>query len=602
MVWPPPKVLKSPEGELTVERPQGDPSEVSTVVSGVEPETHQREALPREALPREALQHDDGESYEEASPEPLLPHGSPLEALRAGAPPMPGATVSVMAATAVPRDWLERPEGLLGCVLGSRYRIVGVIGRGPMGIACEGESSRGRQVTLKLLPRAPELPVEHFAWQLRQALALAHFDHPNVTPISDFGALEDGGAFVSRSRVPGVTLRTILRQGALPLARSLDIARQIAGALAAGHAQDIAHGRLKPENIVVHGGARPGDVIKVVDFGMAGLPVNLRAVAPSENEARRLALRTRLYLPADLTGASPAVDIFSLGVILFEMIAGQPPFAFDAPPPPGSEPAPLAFAQIDPSLVVPASVNELVFALLHPKALEHGLHAARVGEMLDGLLGRPSVSPTAEPVTSQIQSAPLRELHTDAQTSKVQAPDVQAFTASAGAIVWPVSPAPAPARPHSFPPLPQGFVSTFPPASVEAALAASQAPPASAAAVADARDSVLPRSGPPPMPATSPSLPPTPPSRRGSMPYPPPPSSRRQPTTTDEPFATPSFPPPQVNIPQAPPSPNISIAQGTAASSLPPAAGADDIEEMELRPSFIGRLKRIFGKKRPDEF
>jgi len=610
MVWPPPKVLKSPEGDVTGERPLASPPEVSSVLPGVV----LHEAVHHGAVHHEAVHY-----------EPVRPHP----------PALPGATVSVMAATAVPRDWLERPEALIGCVLGSRYRVVGVIGRGPMGIACEGESSRGRQVTLKLLPRAPELPVEHFAWQLRQALALAHFDHPSVTPISDFGPLEDGGAFVSRSRVAGVTLRTIVRQGPLPLARSLDIARQVAAALAAGHSQDIAHGRLKPENIIVHGGPRPGDAVKVVDFGMAGLPVNLRAVAPNESEARRLALRTRIYLPADLTGASPALDIYSLGVVLFEMIAGQPPFAFETPPPPGAEPAPMSFAQCNPAVVVPASVNELVFALLHPKALEHGLNAARVGEMLDGLLGRASVAPAAEPVTAQLPSAASRALRPE-QTSKVVAADAQTFAApSAASMVWPSSPAPAPARPHSFPPLPQGFVSTFPPRTVEAALSASEPAPGEPRVIelppSEPRPAlpllVEPATGESPIelleatleardPQRSTATPPPPPSRRSAPPYPPPPSSRRPaasenpasarrpPSVIDEPFASPSFPPPNVSIPQAPPSPNISVANPGVDSSHfpPPANGTDDLEEIELRPSFIGRLKRIFGKKRPSEF
>lgn len=569
MVWPPPKVLKSPEGEITVERPHGGTLDDSSVVTGVQPEAR----LPDARLP-------DARLPDAGTPEPARP-----------APPaLPGATVSVMAATAVPRDWLERPESLIGCVLGSRYRVVGVIGRGPMGIACEGESSRGRQVTLKLLPRAPALPVEHFAWQLRQALALAHFDHPNVTPISDFGPLEDGGAFVSRSRVPGVSLRTMLRQGPLPLTRSLDIARQVASALAGAHSQEIAHGRLKPENIIVQGGARGGDAIKVVDFGMAGLPINLRAVAPNEQEAQRLALRTRLYLPADVTGASPAIDVYSLGVILFEMIAGQPPFVFETAPL-GAQPAPLSFAECNPSLVVPASVNELVFALIHPQALEHGLNAARVGEMLDGLLGRPSVAPPPEPVTAQLASAPARDPAPEAAATKVASPDAQALAApSAASMIWPSSPPPAPSRAHSFPPLPQGFVSTVPPAPAELAIPPSEPPPPVALSAA-AREATR-------------SMPPPPPSRRNAAAQPAPPSSaRRPPSTIDEPFATPSFPPLNVRVPQAPPPPDIAVVHAAGPSTLPPMpSSADDMDEMELRPSFIGRLKRLFGKKPPSEF
>jgi eukaryotic-like serine/threonine-protein kinase len=585
MVWPPPKVLRSPEGEVTVPATGSSSPEVSGVITGLPP--------------------DEGGSPPPSEPSPAM---------------LPGVTVSVMAATSVPRDWLERPEGLFGAVLGSRYRITSLIGRGPMGIACEGESSRGRQVTLKLLPRAPELPVEHFAWQVRQALALAHFDHPNVTPINDFGALEDGSAFVSRARVPGVTLRTVLRQGGLPLQRSLDIARQIAAALATAHVQDIAHGRLKPENVILQGGTRPGDLVKVVDFGMAGLPVNLRAVAPNETEARRLALRTRLYLPADVTGASPSVDIYSLGVLLFEMIAGQPPFVFESLPPSGPQQAPLSFAQCSPTLVVPGSVNELVFALLHPQAAEHGLDAERVGQMLDALLGRPSATRAAEPVTGQRPSAhpPAQGLDAASLVSGAPTPEAQVFAPPNAAspdaeggpnadapfwpgsrppspaqrgqgepstdlrhevVVWPSSPAPAPDRSHSFPPLPGGFSgSSFPPPR--------ERPPPRRSQASAAREPTTPASA---LPASLP-----PPANLAGGSRPPPIPARRPASLMDEPFATHSFPPPSITVPLAPNVPNIAVTPSSA-------PGVDDAEP-ELRPSFVGRLKRLFGKKPPGEF
>ena len=533
MVWPP-KVVTSAEGEVTVERPQAGAPQ-ATGATGAPP-----------PAPRP----------------PTLP------------PALPGATVSVMAATPAPRDWLERPEGLLGAVLGNRYRVTAILGRGPMGIACEGESSRGRQVTLKLLPRPPRLAVEHFAWQVRQSLALAHFDHPNVSPISDFGPLEDGSAFVSRARTAGVTLRSVVRQGGLPLGRALDIARQIASALAAGHAQDIAHGRLKPENIIVHVAAGPGtrDTIKVVDFGMASLPVDTAAVALNEGEARRLALRTRVYLPYGHTGASPLIDVYSLGVLLFEMIAGQPPFVFEAMPPEGPQGPPLSFAQCNPGLVVPPSVTELVTALLHPHAAEHGLDAVRAVHMLEALLGRPSVLP-AEPVTAQLPSALPQgqrvpapgSWNEPAPVATVPPPDIRAFTTSSGTpLAWPSSPAPPPGSASSYPPLPQGFsASTFPPPAIAASSSASF-PPAI----------VMP-------PATTPFPPPainlTPTTPPPSA-YPPAPPSARNAARIDEPFATTSFPPP--------PGPSASLPE----------------LESELRPSFIGRIKRLFTRKRPMDF
>jgi serine/threonine protein kinase len=469
MVWPPPKVLASPEGELTIERPHTGAPEVSGVIPGLAHGSEPSDPSVAGVASPSPARTEGGAPLNRG--DALSPReGAPEDGSLVGEAPLPGATLSIMAATTVPKDWLERPDGLIGCVLGSRYRVTSVIGRGPMGIACEAESSRGRRVTLKLLPRAPELPVEHFAWQVRQALALAHFDHSNVAPINDFGALDDGSAFVSRARVPGATLRTVLRQGALPIGRALDISRQIAAALTAAHAQDIAHGRLKPENVILQGGTRPGDVVKVVDFGMAGLPVNLRAVAPNENEARRLALRTRIYLPADVTGASPAIDVYSLGVMLFEMIAGQPPFVFESLPPPGVQPSPLGFAQCNPGLEVPPQVAELVFALMHSQASEHGLSAERIGQLLDELLGRPSQKPI-EPVTAQIPSAgsPAYSLDASSLAAKVGTPDVRAFTApNSTSLIWPASPAPAPEHSHSFPPLPRGFSgSSFPPPAIE---------------------------------------------------------------------------------------------------------------------------------------
>lgn len=545
MVWPPPKVTANAEGEVTVERPHGGAPEVSGVVAGVQ--------------------------------QPMQSAGPVASPAR----PLPGATVSVMAATSTPRDWLERPEGLIGCVLGSRYRITSLLGRGPMGIACEGESSRGRQVTLKLLPRAPELPVEHFAWQVRQALALAHFDHPNVAPISDFGPLDDGSSFVSRARVPGVTLRTMLRQGGLPIGRALDITRQITSALVTAHAQDITHGRLKPENVIVQGGPRGSDMVKVIDFGMAGLPVDLRAVAPDENEQRRLALRTRMYLPSEAL-PSCAVDVYSLGVLLFEMIAGQPPFVFESLSVSGEKAPPLSFAHCNPALSVPASVNELVQALLNPRAAEHGLDAPRLGQMLDGLLGRPSVAPP-EPVTAQIQSAPppAVTLRDPQAAAKVPPPDIHAFAApSAASLVWPSSPPPASAHPHSYPPLPPAFSgSTFPP----------RAPSSSRQHPQRASDPAQREPARPPAQhawsreplGATPSTPPVGQAAVGS--YPPPVSTRQGPPVMDGPFATPSFPPP------------AALPTGVHET-------ATDDAELELRPSFIGRLKRLFGKKPPGSF
>jgi eukaryotic-like serine/threonine-protein kinase len=515
MVWPPPRIQATPEGQANAE-------------------------------PSEASRPDPAPAERKTSHPPLPPSA------RARAPqptPVPDT------ATSVARDWLALPESLIGSVLGGRYRITGVLGRGPMGIACEGESSRGRHVTLKLLPRPSELPVEHFAWQVRQTLALAHFDHPNVSPINDFGALDDGSAFVSRSRVPGTSLRIMLRQGALPVRRALELGRQVALALSAAHAQDIAHGRLKPENILVQTqpagddrrSSSVGDQVKVVDFGMAELPVNVRAVTPDENQARRLLLEARVYQPRGSgTTVSPAGDIYSLGVILFEMIAGQPPFAPESIGAAGPEVPPITFSQCDPPVQVSPVIADLVMSLLHPRAALQGVTASHLVNVLDVLLARPN-APLPQPagVTEHASYAPRAgaiSLEPPPPTVKGPPPDLGPISAgSHTALAEPLAPGSG-NRVPSWPPLPQGFsTSSFPP----------------------------PPSGHDPEGLSIPS------SAVASGDHPP------------GPF------PPAAAAPhdlRAPVAPNL--------SSMAPPSSIDFGDEVEFRPSLLGRLRRLFGGKR----
>jgi serine/threonine protein kinase len=489
MVWPPPKIQATPEGEA----------------------------------PREGK----GESRREQ------PEATGAQGASAGA---------------LPPDWLQHPEKLVGAVVGGRYRITGLLGRGPMGVAVEAESSRGRQVTLKLLPRPSELSSERFAWLVREALALAHFDHENVIASTDFGALEGGGAFVSRARVVGVSLRGLLRQGPLPLRRALDLARQIALALAAGHAQDISHGRLKPENILVQAGAQSSDLVKVVDFGIAQLPVDVRLLVGGEGEARRLALRTRLYLPnAHLPGVealppSPAVDVYSLAAVLFEMIAGQPPFAFDAGGWPNLQNGVISFAQCNSPPHVPPAIEEIVSLLLRPDA---GVSAGEVAGALDSLLGRPSVAPPPpeqEPVTSQLPG-----LYHGGGVGFVgggsAGPRAERVPSSE-----PPPPleqgAPRERRAPSFPPLPAGFP-------------VSQVPPGRS------REPT-----PYPSPAPAPS---------GSYP----------PLTLDQSLLGSIQPPHDSSL--------------NRAGLVAPYEGSSDLDdaEAEFRPSLIARLRRMFGRSKP---
>lgn len=503
--------------------------------------------------------------------------------------------------SALPPDWLQHPEKLVGVVLGGRYRITGLLGRGPMGVACEGESSRGRQVTLKLLPRPTELSAERFAWQVREALAMAHFDHENVISSTDFGALEGGGAFVSRNRFAGVPLRALLmRQGSLPLRRALELARQVALGLGAGHAQDILHGRLKPENVLIQVATQSKpDLLKIVDFGMAQLPVDVGSVVSNEHEARRLALRTRVYLPrAHLPGVealppSPAVDVYSLGVLLFEMIAGQPPFVMEAGLP-RLQGGTIDFSQCSPPVQVPRSVEEVVLGLLVPNV---GVTAQQVVAVLDGLLGRASVAPpvaASEPdlVTAQRQSA-------------------QFVAAPAGAALASREPAPATirgvapeVRNPSWPALPPGISVTQPPSGTlpPGAQSGAELFPGMAFTAAKAPGTLPPGTFPPGTLPSAGQRPATvPPSQRfGSVPsFPPAPllpaHSFEATLHSISPSPIPPAPGPSGSYPPL-------TLDGSLAPAQPPlpSSSADlDGDEAEFRPSLLARIRRMFGRSKP---
>jgi serine/threonine-protein kinase len=186
-------------------------------------------------------------------------------------------------------------------------------------------------------------------------------------------------------------------------------------------------------------------------------------------------LRTRVYLPRahqpriEALPPSPANDVYSLGVVLFEMIAGQPPFFFDNAGWPSLQSGPIGFAQCNPQLQVPPAVDELVSVLLRPDSQVSAQEALGV---LEQLLGRASVAPVAarieaarvdaEPVTSQL----LSSSHIDRASSVEPPPATERGV-------------PAELRQHSFPPLPPGFpISQSPPGTLrEPAPYPSPAPP-----------------------------------------------------------------------------------------------------------------------------
>lgn len=219
------------------------------------------------------------------------------------------------------------PSDLTGTVLAGRYRILRKLGEGAMGAVYEGEHLRiGRRDAIKVLLAAPT-DAEAVARFDRGARNLSAIRHPNVCTLYDYGETEHGSPFLALEMIDGESLLEVLeREGTLPPARAIGIARQIAAALQAAHDADIVHRDLKPGNVMIERGRDGSDVVKVVDFDIAKGPE-----PESAEEVTRLGymVGTPAYVsPEQLMGErlDGRSDVYSLGIVLFRMLSGALPF------------------------------------------------------------------------------------------------------------------------------------------------------------------------------------------------------------------------------------------------------------------------------------
>lgn len=225
---------------------------------------------------------------------------------------------------------LDRPPLLAGDAteddvassLGARgvhYEVLERVGGGGMGVVYRARDRRlGREVALKFLP--PHLSADVNAKErfLLEACAAAALDHPNICTIYESGESEDGQLFLAMPFYAGETLQRRLTRGPLPLAQALDIAAQVATGLDRAHARGIVHRDIKPANLIV----TSEGVVKVVDFGVAKL-----ADAGLANPDSLFG--TIAYMsPEQATGldCDGRTDLWSLGVVLYEMLTGRRPF------------------------------------------------------------------------------------------------------------------------------------------------------------------------------------------------------------------------------------------------------------------------------------
>ncbi|HYS04633.1 MAG TPA: protein kinase [Candidatus Dormibacteraeota bacterium] len=215
----------------------------------------------------------------------------------------------------------------------SHYRLVKEIGQGGMGVVFEAlDVSLGRHVALKTLPPGVAADGERLRWFQQEARAVAALNHPNIVTIHSVEEA-DGVHFLTMELIEGATLDASIRRGGMPLGDFFDVAVPLAEALSAAHEKGIVHRDLKPANVMVTREAR----VKVLDFGLAKL---WKQGAPAESEPTRTVRPesgpsgTVPYMsPEQLQGKEPdqRSDIFSLGIILYEMATGERPFKGGSP-------------------------------------------------------------------------------------------------------------------------------------------------------------------------------------------------------------------------------------------------------------------------------
>ena len=310
----------------------------------------------------------------------------------------------------------QEPDPLLGKTLNGRFQILETLGAGGMGRVYKAmQSPLDRVVALKVLNpnygagRDPGFQRRFFL----EASMTSKLHHPNTITVIDYGKTEEGIFYIAMEFVEGETLgRVIAEHAPLPWTRALHITQQIARSLREAHKHGIIHRDLKPANVMVVNEETDHDLVKVLDFGLVKsfLPEN-KDLTETELTQAGVLLGSPMYMAPEQARnhSDPRSDIYSLGVVFYQMLTGKPPFTgreaidvimkhINEPPPP--------LNSIAPSADIPPDVETIVFKCLAKKpaqryqSMDEVIEAIRLAGAnagLSGIFSRPGSVVMSQP-------------------------------------------------------------------------------------------------------------------------------------------------------------------------------------------------------------
>jgi serine/threonine protein kinase len=291
---------------------------------------------------------------------------------------------------------LAHPDAYIGAQIGPSIRIEKLIGVGSMGrVYRAAQAPAGRAVAVKILHKELSTDASIVARFEREAQIAARLSHPNVIEVFAAGQApahgdESGPLYLTMEYLDGISLRSALAGagGALPVRRALRIALQLCEGVGEAHAQGIVHRDLKPENVMLLRRGVDADFVKVLDFGMARLPFGS---APAVTRAGLVFGTARYISPEGAAGTpvGPAADVYSIAIIVYQMLAGRTPFEGTSsvevltkqihdPPPP--------LSAVERARAVPAAVASVIMANLAKKPHQRLADARALGRALAGAM------------------------------------------------------------------------------------------------------------------------------------------------------------------------------------------------------------------------